>query len=187
MEDELIEEQREALRTAESAATRAMRLKSVIDELSTLAVAKLKQGDEAAAREALKEKALAQEMLDRTTEKSILNYKLASGIGTKIAEARKVEQSASSSGKKTSLEESLQDLTQQIKRKAADDLNEALERVRTSNKQKLETLEEARARLRELDRGTMAEVRKVMDRKRRGEFVSNDELDWAFRMLDQTI
>jgi hypothetical protein len=202
-EEVLMEEQKEALATAESSAARAVKLKAVVDELSSLAFVSVKAGDESAARDALKEKALAQEMLDRTTEKSIVHFRLASTLGTKIAEAQKRDQprkaspsspfspssssSPSSSKKGSSLEDSLQETSERIKRKAAEDLNEALERVRSSTRQTEETLQEARARLREADRGTMTEVRKIMDKKRRGEYVSSEEVDWAFQMMEQML
>lgn len=74
------------------------------------------------------------------------------------------------------------------KKIASDELNEALERVRSSPRNSGgEGILEARERLKASDRETLMDIRRVMDKKRRGEYVSSEELDWAFRMMDTLI
>ena len=226
---------------AESEAERVVKLGAMVDELSSLALEKVKQGDEKAAREALKEKKLTQELLSRVEERSLSNYRLASTIGTKIAASmteRRMMQDATpgesvspSASTTTSSEpespvsisstwqENLEEakarvyqeqlkaegaglrakarvdelvpkftkVREKIKKQAADDLNEALERVRQSPKSPAESILDARERLRASDRETMAEIRLVMEKKRKGEYVSNEEIDWAFQMMDKLI
>lgn len=223
---------------AESEAERVVKLRAMVDELSSLALEKVKQGDEKAAREALKEKKLTQELLSRVEERSLSNYRLASTIGTKMAasvterdrmmqDATPGENVSPSASTTTSSEPSISltwqenleeakarvyqeqlkaegaglrakarvdelvpkftEVREKIKKQAADDLNEALERVRQSPKSPAESILDAHERLRASDRETMAEIRLVMEKKRKGEYVSNEEIDWAFQMMDKLI
>lgn len=73
-----------AVATAESCARAAMKLTDLIALLENMAIDKVKAGDEDVAKQVLREKASAVEVLDKTSTKAQVNYALAAALAQKI-------------------------------------------------------------------------------------------------------
>lgn len=305
-------ERDEALRTAESCAKTTVRLTDMVQLLEKLALEKVTQGDEAAAKQALKEKASVSELMEKSNVRAQNNFTLAAALANRIgiiqAELLELMQamtasSSTSSGNfgtsrpasttysasigarqdgdrsgdfgstsggassstsnsnsstyrdgdrvapwQQSLLDAQQRLREQQEREAAaaaaaaaspsydarpswqraiEDAQdvarfreaEILERARAlrqdaeasviAARERLsqraagsESLEQARARLRstsessivaaqqrlrEQDQEALAIARRIVQRLRRGEYVSDDQVEWAFRQLDRVL
>ncbi|KAL6749523.1 hypothetical protein V8C86DRAFT_995670 [Haematococcus lacustris] len=72
-----------------------------------------------------------------------------------------------------------------LRQQAQQDIAEAQARLRAQGSKAGSSLEEARARLRLREQEVLEYVRRVMARYRRGEYVSEEELEFAFQQLEQ--
>ncbi|GBF91661.1 hypothetical protein Rsub_03965 [Raphidocelis subcapitata] len=78
--------------------------------------------------------------------------------------------------------ESIDQARDRLRRQAAEGVAEAQQRVRSKAN---ESIAEARARIAAEDAAVLAKVQALMARYRRGDYVTEDELEWAFRQLER--
>ena len=78
----------------------------------------------------------------------------------------------------------LQEARDRLRSESLSKLDAARQRVASSNSSRLQGLEEARARLAAQDAAALAQVRELVRRYRSGEYVPEDQLEWAFQTLE---
>lgn len=84
--------------------------------------------------------------------------------------------------------QALQDIAsaqERVRSKVANDLAAARERLDASKRRAQESLEEARARIAAADAAALAQVRDLVARYKRGEYVAEQDIEWAFRVLEE--
>ncbi|KAI8463708.1 MAG: hypothetical protein J3K34DRAFT_136984 [Monoraphidium minutum] len=94
------------------------------------------------------------------------------------------EAAAASEGRRPAWQprESLEEARERLRAQAVSGVVEAQQRMRSRAS---ESISEARARIAAEDEAVLAKVQALMARYRRGEYVSEDELEWAFRQLEK--
>lgn len=97
------------------------------------------------------------------------------------------EAAASRDGRmaKLSAEASILEAKQRISSQASQSIRDAQERLRAMDSNSQNTIAAAQARLRMRDEEVLKYVRRIMARYRAGEYVSEDELEFAFRQLEK--
>ncbi|WIA14695.1 hypothetical protein OEZ85_003192 [Tetradesmus obliquus] len=78
--------------------------------------------------------------------------------------------------------ESLEEARERLRRDALSSVASARSRIQASAS---ESIEAARARIAAEDAAVLAQVHALIDRYKAGQYVSEDDLDWAFRQLEQ--
>ncbi|KAF5837929.1 hypothetical protein DUNSADRAFT_3706 [Dunaliella salina] len=131
-----------------------------------MALEKIRNGDEEGARAALVEKANVKEALASNAAK---------------------EEAARASGRtaRLSAEESIGQAKARLQAQAESDLQAGLQRVRQVQLKSVNSIEEARQRIQEQDRQALALVQQIMGKYRRGDYVPEDELEFAFQQLER--
>eukprot|EP00775_Hariotina_reticulata_P001987 gene1987-2309_t len=105
-----------------------------------------------------------------------------------IAEAkdriRKAEEEAAAAGRRAAWQqqESVEEARERLRSSAWASVDAARSRIRQSAQ---ESIEQARARIAAEDAAVLAQVHALINRYRSGAYVSEDELDWAFRQLEK--
>uniref|UniRef100_A0A7S3R7Z5 Uncharacterized protein n=1 Tax=Dunaliella tertiolecta TaxID=3047 RepID=A0A7S3R7Z5_DUNTE len=97
------------------------------------------------------------------------------------------EEAARATGRtaRLSAEESISQAKARMQMQAENDLQAGLQRVRQAQLQSTNSIEEARQRIQEQDRQVLALVQQIMARYRRGDYVPEDELEFAFQQLER--
>lgn len=97
------------------------------------------------------------------------------------------EAAASRDGRmaKLSAEASILEAKERISSQASQSIRDAQERLRAMDSNSQNTIAAAQARLRMRDEEVLKYVRRIMARYRAGEYVSEDELEFAFRQLEK--
>uniref|UniRef100_A0A7S0S0X0 Uncharacterized protein n=1 Tax=Chlamydomonas leiostraca TaxID=1034604 RepID=A0A7S0S0X0_9CHLO len=100
---------------------------------------------------------------------------------------RKQEATAQQLGRaaRLSAEESIASARERLKAQTEASLSEAQQRIREAAAGSGSSIEAAQERLKQRDEEVLAYVRRVMGRYRRGEYVSEEELEFAFKQLEQ--
>eukprot|EP00198_Chlamydomonas_reinhardtii_P001079 XP_001690414.1 predicted protein [Chlamydomonas reinhardtii] len=191
--------------------------------LEDLALEKVKQGDDAGAKQVLQEKNSIKEIIDSSNNKAQANFALAGKLATLIgdkhhqllelmggassaagsasgAEAqqrvRQAEAEASKMGRLAAMsaEDSIQAARDRLAQRQAElgiaagssgeSILQARDRLRRTAE---ESIQEARARLREQDAQILEYCRRIVARYRRGEYVTEQELEFAFEQLERRL
>jgi len=119
-------------------------------------------------------------------EKSIAQAK--ERISRAEAEAMAAAKMAAAAGQAAAwrmpAKETIEEARDRLRAESLSKLDAARQRVASSNSSRLQGLEEARARLAAQDAAALAQVRELVRRYRSGEYVPEDQLEWAFQTLE---
>eukprot|EP00877_Chromochloris_zofingiensis_P007391 jgi/Chrzof1/2905/Cz12g03140.t1 len=107
-----------------------------------------------------------------------------------LAEAKQrlktLEQEAVASGSRAqrTAQESIEEARQRLRASAIESVSEARGRIRKSA---VESISEARQRIAQQDAAMLARVHELVARYRRGEYVPESEIEWAFKQLETRV